>query len=106
MPRTARASVGGICYHVINRGNARREVFLKDGDYHAFLKAMAHASIEVPMRVLGFCLLPNHFHLAVWPTEDHQRLGMTGLICPASRAIAKFSRARGRRFSFVSPMFA
>ena len=27
MPRTARASIGGICYHVLNRGNARQDVF-------------------------------------------------------------------------------
>jgi putative transposase len=70
MPRTARASVGGICYHVLNRGNGRRQVFRKEGDYQAFLKAIAHACIELPMRVLGFCLMPNHFHLAVWPHAD------------------------------------
>jgi hypothetical protein len=39
MPRTARASVGGMCYHVLNRGNRRAEVFHKDGDYQAFVKA-------------------------------------------------------------------
>jgi hypothetical protein len=33
MPRTARASVGNVCYHVLNRGNARNEVFHKDGDF-------------------------------------------------------------------------
>ncbi len=70
MPRTARASLGGICCHVINRGNARREVFWKDGDYEAFLKAMQHAHVEVPMRVLGNCLMPNHFHLVLWPLAD------------------------------------
>jgi putative transposase len=70
MPRTARASVGGLCYHVINRGNARQDVFGKDGDFQAFLKAMAHACIEIPMPVLGFCLLRNHFHLVVRPKED------------------------------------
>ena len=70
MPRTARASVGGVCYHVINRGNDRREVFLKDGDFQAFLKAIGHACIEIPMPVLGFCLMPNHFHLAVLPKSD------------------------------------
>lgn len=70
MPRVPRASVGGVCYHVINRGNGRRAVFHKDGDYQAFLKAIAHACIEIPMRVLGFCLMPNHFHLAVWPHRD------------------------------------
>jgi putative transposase len=67
MPRTARAFEAGLCYHVLNRGNGRREVFRKDGDYLAFLKAIAHACIEVPMPVLAFCLMPNHFHLAVWP---------------------------------------
>ena len=35
MPRTARASVGEIYYHVINRGNAHQEVFRKTGDYKA-----------------------------------------------------------------------
>jgi len=55
---------------VINRGNDRREVFLKEGDYHAFLKAMAHACAEIPLPVLGYCLMPNHFHLVLWPQAD------------------------------------
>lgn len=33
--RNARASVGGICYHVIDRANARQQVFPKHGDYQA-----------------------------------------------------------------------
>jgi len=33
MPRTSRASVGGICYHVINRGNNRATVFFDGYDY-------------------------------------------------------------------------
>ena len=70
MPRIPRASAGGICYHVINRGNGRREVFRKDGDYQAFLKALAHACFEIPTPVLGYCLMPNHFHLVVLPTAD------------------------------------
>ena len=70
MARTARASVGGLCYHVLNRGNARRTVFYKDGDYLAFLKALRHACDELPMRVLAYCLMPNHFHLALWPYAD------------------------------------
>jgi len=40
MSRTARASVGGVCYHFINRGNNRAEVFRKDEDFAAFLQAM------------------------------------------------------------------
>ena len=70
MPRTARASVGGMCYHVLNRGNGRAEVFHKDGDYAAFVELMAEANERLPMRILGYCLMPNHFHLVLWPRGD------------------------------------
>ena len=70
MPRTARASVGGLCYHVINRGNGRARVFRRDGDYAAFERVMHDACGPVPLRVLAYCLLPNHFHLVLWPRGD------------------------------------
>ena len=70
MPRTARASVGGLCYHVINRGNGRAEVFRKPEDYAAFLQLLRLAMARVPMRILGYCLMGNHFHLALWPRHD------------------------------------
>ncbi|HLA85515.1 MAG TPA: transposase [Thermoguttaceae bacterium] len=59
-----------MCYHVINRGNGRVEVFRKGPDYAAFLKLLGDASERVPMRLLAYCLLPNHFHLVVWPHGD------------------------------------
>jgi len=59
-----------MCFHVINRGNARGEVFHKDEDYLAFLKLLANANERLPMRVLAYCLMPNHFHLVLWPYED------------------------------------
>ncbi len=70
MPRTARASVGNICYHVLNRGNNRDTVFHKVGDYGAFLKLLNQANERVDMRLLAFCLMPNHFHLVAWPRND------------------------------------
>jgi hypothetical protein len=48
MPRTARASQGGYCYHVLNRGNGRAEVFHKDGDYDAFVRLLADAHERLP----------------------------------------------------------
>jgi putative transposase len=36
MPRTARATQGGFCFYLLNRGNGRRTVFHKDGDDAAF----------------------------------------------------------------------
>lgn len=70
MPRTARASAADYCYHVLNRGNGRAEVFHKPDDSAAFLEMVAEASARRPMRVLGYCLMPNHFHLVVRPHGD------------------------------------
>jgi putative transposase len=70
MPRTARASVGGICYHVLNRGNARGDVFYGDVDYREFVRLIATACERIPMRVMAYCLMPNHFHLVLWPREN------------------------------------
>lgn len=69
MPRTARASAGNVCYHVLNRGNARMTVFHKDEDYAAFLRLLGEANDRVRMRLLAFCLMPNHFHLVAWPRK-------------------------------------
>ena len=46
------------------------EVFHKEDDYHAFIKLMVEAGGRLAMRVTGYCLMPNHFHLVVWPYED------------------------------------
>ena len=70
MPRTARASQGGDCYHGVNRGNGRRTVFHKDGDFHAFVKLLCDAGERFPTRLLAYCLMPNHFHFCRWPCED------------------------------------
>lgn len=70
MPRTARAMVGDLCYHVINRGNARATVFHDQRDYRAFLTLVQLASERVPMRILAYCLMPNHFHLVLWSYTD------------------------------------
>jgi putative transposase len=70
MPHTAWASVGGICYHVWNRGNGRADVFHKDGDFAAFVKLMVSANERLPLRLLGYCLLNNDFHFVLWPYQD------------------------------------
>ncbi len=53
-----------------NRGNARRTVFRKDGDCAAFVQLLREAGQRVNVRLLAFCLMPNHFHLALWPRRD------------------------------------
>jgi REP element-mobilizing transposase RayT len=70
MPRSARSSVGGYCYHVLNRGNGRATVFHKPQDYQAFVALIAEAGLRHPIRLIAYCVMPNHFHLALWPVDD------------------------------------
>lgn len=70
MARPLRAAPGGFTYHVLNRANARRRIFDKDGDYLAFERVLAEVQERIPMRILAWCLMPNHWHLVLWPLHD------------------------------------
>ena len=59
-----------MVFHVINRGVRRLALFDRPGDYDAFLKLVADAQGRVPMRCLSYCVMPNHFHLVLWPQAD------------------------------------
>jgi putative transposase len=72
MPRRPRINTGGFIYHVLNRAVARDAIFLKDYDYLAFEAIIAAVYEKLPVRLLGYCLMPNHWHLVLWPTEDGQ----------------------------------
>src|SRR5437867_2668520 len=70
MPRTARRASGGMLFHVLNRGNARAQIFDDDEDYRAFQRVLTDTLLHVPMRILAYCLMPNHWHVVLWPRED------------------------------------
>ncbi len=70
MPRKIRTLFGGFCYHIINRGNGRAQVFHGEADYREFVKLMAATGERLAPRLLAYCLMPNHVHLVLWPRED------------------------------------
>lgn len=94
MPRTRRAAPGGYVYHVLNRGVGRLRLFSDPRDYEAFLEILDETLAKFPLRICGFCLLPNHWHFVVWPERDgqlaafFQRLGVTH--------VTRWARAKGR----------
>ena len=71
----------GEYYHLYNRGNAKRTIFLDEKDYERFLQLLRvcnstkHINIRdlpevfdpgAPLIAIGaYCLMPNHFHLLV-----------------------------------------
>src|SRR5207244_3632564 len=70
MPRSARNAPGGLVYHVLNRAVARLPLFQKDGDYAAFERVLAEALARHPIRLLSYCVMPNHWHMVLWPKKD------------------------------------
>jgi len=70
MDRPPRVNAGGLLYHVLNRANARMQTFHKPADYEAFEGVLAEAVERVQMRVLSYCVMPNHWHLVLWPHGD------------------------------------
>ena len=70
MPRTNRIAPGGWVFHVLNRGNARMAIFENDGDYRAFEGLLCETTERFKLRLLAYCLMPNHWHLVLWPRED------------------------------------
>ena len=70
MPRRLRFQPGGHVYHVLNRATARSQIFSSEQDYVAFERVLQVAGQRVPVRLLAYCVMPNHWHLLVWPQND------------------------------------
>jgi putative transposase len=70
MSRAKRVTLGGYVYHVLNRANGRLRIFRRNDDFLAFEKILAEASKRFNMRVCGYCIMSNHWHLLLWPVDD------------------------------------
>ena len=51
-------------YHLINRGNNKRNIFYQHRNYAYFLSKYAEYMTPY-LETYAYCLLPNHFHLLV-----------------------------------------
>lgn len=65
-----RKTDGDVVYHALNRASEGLQLFETSGDYGAFEATMAETLEQVPMRILSYCVMPNHWHLVLWPHDD------------------------------------
>jgi len=72
MPRPPRIAPADCIFHVLNRANGRARIFRKDEDYAAFERVLAESIERTEMRVLSYSVMPNHWHLVLWPGSDGQ----------------------------------
>ena len=70
MPRVTRTDVGDEIYHALNRANARVQIFDNDKDYQIFENILEEAVKKFDMRLLAYCIMPNHWHLILFPKQD------------------------------------
>ena len=59
-----------MVFHVLNRGVGRMPLFTKEREYEAFEAIVEKTLNSCPMRICGYCLMRNHWHLVLWPERD------------------------------------
>ncbi len=67
MTRPRRYTPPDSVLHLVNRGNDRKPLFEADREYEEFLTLVAAIKERCPMRLIAYCLMPNHWHMVVWP---------------------------------------
>jgi putative transposase len=90
MARLARVVAPGLPHHVTQRGNRRQEVFFGDDDYEAYKALLAEHCAAAGVAVWAYCLMPNHVHLILVPSDED------GL----RRALGEAHRRYTRRINF------
>ncbi len=79
MPRPPRIDFPGARHHVMNRGVRRQPVFFDDNCYAIFLDTMHDVVERYGIRVHGFALMPNHYHLMIESVHGNLSLAMQSL---------------------------
>jgi REP-associated tyrosine transposase len=62
----------GIVHHVLNRACRRATLFTDAEEYDDFVAVLTEARRRFEMRILSFVVMPNHWHLILWPSGDAQ----------------------------------
>ena len=70
MARMARVVVPNFPHHITQRGNRRQKTFFCDDDYRYYIELMTEFTRQAGTEVWAYCLMPNHVHLVMVPTEE------------------------------------
>lgn len=65
MPRAPRLKGESSVYHVIQRGNERKNIFQDDDDKIRFLETLSRMKKKYNFKVYGYCLMDNHVHIII-----------------------------------------
>lgn len=80
MARKVRVLFPGAKYHIYNRGNYRLPVFASAGAARAFENCLFEACARYRWRLLAYCIMVTHYHLAIATPEPNLPEGMHWLL--------------------------
>lgn len=98
MPRKLRLEYPGACYHVINRGNYRADIFKSEGAKAAFEDCLFEACGKSGWLLHAHVLMSNHYHLAVETPAGNLVAGMQWLQATFANRFNKLRSERGHLF--------
>jgi putative transposase len=98
MARKLRVESEGGIYHVLNRGNYRADIFRGAKTRAAFLRCLEETCAKTGWRVHAWCVMSNHYHLAVETPQANLVEGMRWLQGTFSVRFNRLRQERGHLF--------
>jgi putative transposase len=96
--RRLRIQYPGAIYHVINRGNYRRDVFETADKAAAFERCLFETAQRMGWHLYAYALMRNHYHLAIVTPEPNLVEGMHWLQSTFATRFNRFRQERGHLF--------
>ena len=80
MTRQWRIEFEGAYYHILSRGNARRNIFSDNNDRISFLEILGKMSERFEVEVYAYVLMNNHYHLLIKTNKGSRKNNFTILM--------------------------
>jgi putative transposase len=98
MARKPRIEFAGACYHVLNRGNYRRDLFETAGAAEAFVDCLGEVCERMGWQLHAYCVMRNHYHLALETPRGNLSTGVHWLQSTFGNRFNRFRGEHGRAF--------
>lgn len=98
MARPLRIEFKGAYYHVMNRGHRKFDIFEDISDYREFIKLMKELVEIYQVRIIAYCLMPNHYHLFLHTPFGH-------LSRPMRHLNGIYTQRFNRKYHLDGPLF-
>jgi len=98
MPRKQRIEYPGAVYHIISRGNYRKDLFTDRKTAEAFERTIFEAAERCGWKLYAYVIMRNHYHLAIETPDPNMVEGMRWLQSAFATRFNRFRDERGHVF--------